>query len=251
MTGTAEVIHGRGFDAEVVRTDRRKTATVRVVEGKVSVVVPRSTSTDKLEALVSRKTRWIREKLLLHREHQPPKPKEYVSGECFTYLGRNYRLKVESGAAKSVRLKGGRLVVQVPPSVQKRDQYVQNALIEWYREHALEKLQEKVERYAKVVRVSPASVGIKTFSGRWGSCSPNGDLLFNWKVIIAPNRIVDYVVVHELCHLHHHNHSPEFWTCVERVFADYQESKEWLRVNGQRLALDSERPAARSPSPSP
>ena len=80
MTQTAEVIHGKGFDAEVIRTDRRKTATVKVVEGKVSVVVPRSTTTDRVEALVTRKTRWIREKLSLHREHLPPKPKEYVSG---------------------------------------------------------------------------------------------------------------------------------------------------------------------------
>jgi predicted metal-dependent hydrolase len=153
MSQAAEVVHGKGFDAEVIRTARRKTATVKVVEGKVSVVVPRSTSTDKVEALVSKKTRWIREKLLLHREHQPAKPKEYVSGECFSYLGRNYRLKVEAGPVQSVKLKNGRLVVQVPPSVQKRDQYVQSALTDWYRMHALERLQEKVSRYAKSGRV--------------------------------------------------------------------------------------------------
>ena len=232
-----EVIHGKGFDAEVIRTNRRKTATLKIVEGKVSVMVPKSTSKDKVEALVNRKTRWIREKLLLHREHLPPKLKEYVSGESFTYLGRNYRLKVESGTEKSVKLKNGRLVVQVPPSVQNRDRYVQSVLTDWYRAHALEKLRERVERYAKVVRVKPASVGIKSFKGRWGSCSTRGKVEFNWKIIIAPNRIVDYVVVHELCHLHHHNHSPEFWKCVEGVFPDYAESKEWLRVNGRWLEV--------------
>lgn len=232
---TAEVIHGKGFDAEVIRTERRKTATVKVVEGKVSVVVPRSTSAEKVQALVSRKTRLIREKLLLHREHQPPKSKEYVSGECFTYLGRNYRLKVESGSTKSVKLKGGSLVVQVSPSVKKREHYVQSALTDWYREHALERLQDKVERYSKLVRVSPSSVDVRSFSGRWGSCSTKGKMEFNWRVIVAPNRIVDYVVVHELCHLHHHNHSQEFWKCVERVLPDYAESKEWLRVNGRSL----------------
>ena len=237
MTGTGEVIHGKGFKVEVIRTDRRKTATVKVVDGKVSVVVPRSTSTDRVEALVTRKARWIREKLALQRAHPPPKPKEYVSGECFTYLGRNYRLKVESGPARSVKLKGGRLVMQVPPSVQKRDQYILDALTEWYREHALQKLQEKVQRYARVIRVSPSSVGIKTFSGRWGSCSTKGRMVFNWKIIIAPNHIVDDVVVHELCHLHHHNHSPEFWKCVERVFPDYGEAREWLKVNGRMLSL--------------
>ena len=201
------------------------------------MVVPKSTSKDKVEALVNRKTRWIREKLLLQQEHPPPKLKEYVSGECFTYLGRNYRLKVEPGQSKSVKLTGRRFVVQVPPSVQKREQYVQDALTEWYRAHALEKLQEKVQRYSKVVQVSPSSVGIRTFSGRWGSCSTKGNMEFNWKIIIAPNRIVDYVVVHELCHLHHHNHSPEFWKCVERVFPDYASVRSWLKENGKVLLI--------------
>jgi hypothetical protein len=237
MTVHLEFVTGSGFIAKIIRTDRRKTATVKVEEGKVSVVVPRSISDEKVETLVNQKTRWIREKLLLQREHQPLKPKEYVSGECFTYLGRDYRLKVESCPSKSVKLKNGRLVVQVPLSVQKRDQYVQNALTEWYRVHALEKLRHKVERYAKVVRVAPSSVSIKTFQGRWGSCSTKGKMEYNWKIIIAPNRIVDYVVVHELCHLHHHNHSPEFWKCVERVFPGYRECKEWLKMNGRGLAI--------------
>ena len=126
-----------------------------------------------------KKTRCIREKLLLQREHRPAKPKEYVSGECFTYLGRNYRLKLASGPSKSVKLKNGRLVVQVPMSVQKRDQYIQASLVEWYRGHALERLREKVSRYAKQVGVKPSSVGIKAFSGRWGSCNTKGDLQFN------------------------------------------------------------------------
>ncbi len=144
---------------------------------------------------------------------------------------------METGPTKSVKLNNGRLMVQLPPSVQKREQYVHNALVEWYREHALEKLQDKVDRYAKVIRVAPSSVGIKTFKSRWGSCSATGRVEFNWRVIIAPNHIVDYVVVHELAHLRHHNHSPEFWKGVERVVPDYQECREWLKVNGRRLAV--------------
>ncbi|MDA9982620.1 M48 family metallopeptidase [Gammaproteobacteria bacterium] len=237
MTVEIEFVRGKGFIAEIIRTLRKKTASVRVQEGKVSVVVPKSISMDTIDTLATKKTKWIREKLLLQREHQPTKPKEYVSGESFTYLGRNYRLKVQTGPTKSVKLKYGRLVVHVPPSVQKRDQYIQNSLTEWYREHAVKKLQEKLNRYAQVVGVTPSSVGIKTFKGRWGSCSTKGSLLFNWKVIIAPNRIVDYVVVHELCHLHEHNHSPKFWRCVERVGPDYLDCRGWLKESGRRLEI--------------
>ena len=125
----------------------------------------------------------------------------------------------------------------MPSSVQKRDQYIQNALTDWSRAHALEKLQEKVERFSTIVGVTPSSMGIKTFKGRWGSCSTKGSLLFNWKVIIAPNRIVDYVVVHELCQLHEHNHSPRFWQHVARVIPDYVECKEWLQVSGRILEM--------------
>jgi predicted metal-dependent hydrolase len=207
------------------------------VEGKVFVVVPHRTSTASIEHLVSRKMHWIREKLLLQREYQPPKTKEYVSGESFLYLGRHYRLKVVTGPGKSAKLINGRLVIQVPPSVRIRGQYIRNALEEWYRAHALEKLQNKVKRYSKVIGVNPSSVVIKSFKGRWGGCHTNGKVDFNWKIIMAPDRIVDYVVVHELCHLHHHNHSPAFWMCVEQAFGNCQNCRDWLKENGRLLDI--------------
>ena len=236
MTLQLEFVRGSGFIAEVVRTKRRKTATVRVQEGKVSVVVPESLPDTRIEALVSRKSRWIREKLRIHGNSIVVRPKEYVSGESFTYLGRNYRLKVKTAPEASVRLLGGRLVVTLPAGANRPEQ-VTKALAGWYREHAEQKLREKSERYAKIVGVAPSSVDIKAFKSRWGSCSTAGRIQFNWKIIIAPNRIVDYVVVHELCHLKQHDHSPRFWKCVERVFPDYQECRDWLKVNGRTLTL--------------
>ena len=236
MTVLLEFVKGKDFVAEIVRTDRRKTASVRVQEGKVSIVVPNDLPDVRIEEVVAKKTRWIREKLAIHRQTVPVQPKEYVSGESFTYLGRNYRLKVVAGAKKSVKLVNGRLTVTLPRN-QKTPEKVREALTQWYRDHAEQKLSEKVERYAKVIGVKPASVGIKTFKSRWGSCSTKGHVLFNWQIIIAPNRIVDYVVVHELCHLKRHDHSPEFWKCVQRAFPDYQDCKDWLKANGRKLVV--------------
>ena len=88
-----------------------------------------------------------------------------------------------------------------------------------------------------MVGVNPKSVGIKTFKSRWGSCHLSGDILYNWNIVIAPNRIVDYVVVHELCHLKQHDHSDKFWKLVGQVIPDYAECKEWLRVNGRALEV--------------
>ncbi len=236
MTFHLEFVKGKGFIAEIVRTSRRKTATVRVNDGKVSVVVPDDLPDSRIEDLLTKKTRWIKAKLLLHRQATPVTCKEYVSGESFSYLGRNYRLKLETGAAKSVKLKNGRLTVTLP-SKSRSPENISNALTSWYRAHAEQKLLEKVKRYSKIVGVHPASVSIKTFKSRWGSCSTKGDLVFNWKIIIAPNRIVDYVVVHELCHMKQHDHAPKFWKCVERVFPDYAESKAWLKENGRLLEI--------------
>ena len=236
MSASPEVIHGRGFDAEVIRTDRRKTATVKVERGRVAVVVPKATSTSRIESLIAEKTPWIKQKLLLHRQQIEVKPKEYVSGECFTYLGRNYRLKVIAGSRREVKLLNGRLVVSLPTGT-RSPEAIRAALEQWYIEHAKQKLQEKVDRYAKRLELKPAKLNVRSFKSRWGSCSVKGDLTLNWRVIIAPQRIVDYVVVHELCHLRHHDHSPQFWSSVEHVLPDYRECREWLKAHAQELVI--------------
>jgi predicted metal-dependent hydrolase len=91
--------------------------------------------------------------------------------------------------------------------------------------------------YARQIGVNPRSVGIRHFDARWGSCGAKGGVHFNWRVIMAPNRIADYMVVHELCHLRHHDHGDEFWRIVAQVLPDYVERREWLKRHGATLAL--------------
>lgn len=86
-------------------------------------------------------------------------------------------------------------------------------------------------RYAPIAGVEPTGVNFKTFKARWGSCTAKGELEFNWLIMLAPNRMVDYVVIHQLCHLIHHDHSSERWRAVMRVMPDYQLCREWLREN--------------------
>lgn len=226
-----EYIQGRGFVAEVIRTPRIKSARLQVDEGAVAIIVPLALPGARIEKLLHEKTRWIKEKLYLHQQAMPVSSKEFVSGEAFPYLGRNYRLKIESGAFQPVKLKQGRLLVTLPKDAG-TPELVRNALVRWYRLQAQQRFAEKVQRYAKVVGVTPTAVGVKTFKSRWGSCNIKGEILFHWKVIMAPHRIVDYVVVHELCHLKHHDHSAAFWKSVERVVPDYLECKEWLKMVG-------------------
>ena len=236
MTQAGEYIESSGFIAEVIRTPRIKSVDIRVDDGAVSIVVPASLDTQRISQLLTDKKQWIKAKINLHREAQPASLKKFVSGEALSYLGRNYRLKIYTGSFKPIKLMHGHLTVTVPRGKQNTDA-IRNALIHWYKEKAEAKLREKVERYIDAVGVSPKSVGIKSYKSRWGSCSASGKIDFNWKIIMAPNRIVDYVVIHELCHLKHHDHSPKFWKEVERVIPDYLACKEWLKENAGAIEI--------------
>ena len=97
------------------------------------------------------------------------------------------------------------------------------------------KTEREDRRLSKVIGVSPKSVSIKNYKSRWGSCSSNGELTYNWRIILAPHRIVDYVVVHELCHLLEHNHSPKYWKHVEHYVPNWREHRDWLRKHTTEL----------------
>ena len=230
------------FEYQVIRRQRRKTASISVKpDGSVQVMVPATLSEQKILELVNRKSLWIRGKIAEFKEIQgKSKEKEYVSGESFTYLGRNYRLKiVNSETNDGVKLMNGRFYVPVPPDRPQKlhDKVVIDRLSTWYKQHAVVRLREKTKRYASQMNVCPSFVGIKDYRSRWGGCSVDGSINYNWKIIVAPHSIVDYVVVHELCHLVHDDHSNKFWKLLETILPDYAERKEWLKVNGKGLGL--------------
>ena len=230
----SEYIDSNGIVAGVIRTNRTKSATITVEEGKVCVVVPRQLENERITKLLKDKNRWIKEKIALHRDAQPKSSKQFVSGESFSYLGRNYRLKVHQGNYLPIKLSHGRFTITLRAGADNPD-LIQDSLLSWYKQHAELKFKEKAKRYSKIIGVEFNSVALKDYKSRWGSCSVEGDITFNWKIIMAPNRIVDYVVVHELCHLIYHDHSPKFWREVERIMPNYAECKNWLKQHGASL----------------
>ena len=218
------------FPIEVIRTNRKKSASVQVVDCQVQVIIPQGLSDARIEQIVREKTSWIRDKLRKQSLMKPKKPKEYVSGEAFAYLGKNYRLKLAQGSSEAVKLTLGKLVIGA-------DADIKRELTSWYIHNAEKRLNEKVVRFAQVIGVEPKTVKVKDYKSRWGSCSSLGDISFHWAIIMAPHYIVDYVVVHELCHMIHHNHSPAFWQQVEKVLPNYSECRGWLKLNGQELKV--------------
>lgn len=227
------------FEYEVVRNNRRKTASIKVNDGKVQVIVPMDLSQDKIEGVLLQKRQWIREKIRLYQDAMPSKPKEYVAGECFTYLGKNYKLKIVPHGIGEVKLRSGYLEMCMREGFPKSrlDAFIKRQISSWYKRKADKRLKDKVKRLSISLGLEPKSVSVEDFKSRWGSCSADGDISFNWKIIIAPHHIIDYVVAHELCHMIEHNHSPAFWKHVERIIPDYKECKDWLKENGSKLTV--------------
>jgi predicted metal-dependent hydrolase len=222
---------GFPFQVEVVRTDRKRSASISLSDDLVKVTVPSTLSDNRIRDLVRKRTPWIKKKLQEYSARPIIPPREYVSGETVTYLGKNYRLKVLISDQPSIKLRRGYVEATVTKTDIDPKNTIRSLLEHWYRSLAEKRLGEKTVRLARVIGVNPASVTVKNYKSRWGSCSTKGDISYNWRIILAPHSIVDYVVVHELCHMLEHNHSSKYWNHVERHIPNWRECRKWLKHN--------------------
>ena len=227
---------------QIIRSNRKTVGLEVSIEEGVIVRAPEKISEERIKEVVKKKAEWIMRKQKRLDEIKPaPKPKEFISGERLPYLGRRYRLKVKrvDTIGVSVNLYQGKLMIDVGSDLgeYERKEIIKNKVMQWYRKHAEKQIKERVKKYQNKIGVEPNSIKIKKQKKRWGSCSSLGNLNFNWKLIMAPMRIIDYIVVHELAHLKYPNHSKEYWDLVESIIPDYEQKQEWLRINGRQLDL--------------
>ena len=228
-------MNGFEFPLEVIRSDRRKrSVSFEVRDERVTVRVPKRLSEKHLCEFIVKRTPWIIAKLKEARERPSIKPKEYVNGEAFPYFGHDYCLKIDTCDEKSVELRDGYLRIALLRTDTKPRETAQRLLESWYKDQVSAYLKEKVAQFAKVIGVSPKSIIVKSYKSRWGSCSPKGDLSFNWRLVFMPHPIIDYVVVHELCHMLELNHSKRFWQHVEHHIPNHRARRNALK---QRLPL--------------
>ena len=219
---------------------RRKTVQVSVVGGEVVVAAPTRTPKRELEAIVLKRAPWI----LRHisEDTQRPAPKRFVSGETLPYLGRNVVMVIEptNGPRPQVRFDHWRFRIEVPDTLADDDRLesIRAATIQWYRNKAAERLSELVKRWwPRLGRGEQSRVLIRDQRQRWGSCAPDGTLRFNWRTMLLKPTLIEYIVVHELAHLAHQNHSKDFWTHVAAALPDAQQRRRSLREAGRDLQL--------------
>ncbi len=211
------------------RSPRRKTLQITVErDGQLLLTVPEGVEKDAVRAFVREKRYWIYKKLAEKAELQRAIPrKEFVDGEGFLYLGRSYRLKLVSDQDEPLKLTGGRFCLRRALVNDGRGLFIR-----WYSDRGRDWLAGKVEEHAARVEAAPAGVKVQDLGYRWGSCGKGDWLYFHWKTILLPRPIAEYVVIHELVHLHHPHHTSAFWRRVERAMPDYTRRKQWLAGHG-------------------
>jgi len=240
--GTNSVRYGdTTIEYEVRRSKRRKkTVQIRVDAGTVRVAAPMRTPKSELRAIVEKRAPWILRHISEATLELPPK--KFVSGEALPYMGRDITLIVESAAlpCPEVNFDQCRFRLTVPETLEDEERYevVRGAVVRWYRERAAELMECMVEQWRpRLGDGMPPRVLIRDQRLRWGSCAPDGTLRFNWRVVMLKPSLIEYVVVHELAHLTHPNHSPSFWGLVTEVMPDAQERRARLREEGRTLPL--------------
>lgn len=214
---------------ELRRSARRRALEITVDRGgELILSAPPDVPEATLRDFVQRKRMWVYRQLALKQAQQKDAPrKAFVEGEGFLYLGRHYRLRLVPDSDAAVKLQGGRFVMPKPLARDGREH-----LIRWYAQRAKPWLWAKVQDFADRMEVQPAGLRVQDLGYRWGSCGKGAWLYFHWKTILLPARIAEYVVVHEMAHLHEPHHTPEFWRRVERAMPDLELRKQWLATHG-------------------
>ena len=216
---------------ELVRSDRRTLEIAVTAGGRIEVRAPSELPIEHIERRLRARKRWIRRRLLEHDLARPDVvPRTYTAGETHRYLGRQYRLAIESEGRVSVSLSSGRLRVSVPDP--KDAASVRRALQRWYRARAKAIFPRCLDRLLSLPGlrgVSPSVVRLLRMRARWGSCTSSGQLILNTDLVRLPVSLIDYVLAHELCHLRVRRHDARFDSLLFRVMPDW-------RARHQRLS---------------
>lgn len=210
----------------------RKTLAISVEPNlRVHVVAPPDTAPEVVAAKVRQRAPWIlRQRRELERYLPGPAPRQYVSGETHHYLGRQYRLKVTEGQPEGAKLMRGWL--HISTADKGNTAQVKQLLDSWYDTQARrvfpERLAAVLPRFQAVGVTEAPRLIIKPLEARWGSCADNGTITLNTRLVQASKPHIDYVVVHELCHLVEHNHSSRFYHLLDRMLPDWRERRQLL-----------------------
>ena len=216
---------------------RRKTISLQITKrSEIVVQAPYFTPVKEINSFIEQKHGWIQKTIQQQKEQKlTAGEKLYVSGEYFYFLGTLYPLEVffQQNLPAGLVFWNNRFYLNCEDGQEVKRNY----FIQWYKTRAGEYFTGQVEHISQRLQLRPGSIRITSARTRWGSCSPEDNLAFSFRLIMAPQNVVDYVIIHELMHIKEKNHSARFWKLLETAMPEYQIHRHWLRENGHKLVL--------------
>lgn len=223
----------------IIKSERRSFEIAVLPNGIVRIRAPKRATDHDIHRVYETKYKWIEAKLQeFQKRHPGYAERRFVSGEPFLYMGKEFKLEIVHGV-KSVRIIDNEIVVGLSRSKGYDEDRlsVEKNMKTWYRQCSESVIQSRMDHWQQIVGKVPTSVKVKEQKKRWGSCTGKNEILMNWKLIMAPLDVIDYVVVHELCHLYIRDHSPRYWELVEKHMPNWKEKRQWLKQNGHLLMM--------------
>lgn len=223
----------KDIDYALKKSDRKTTSIYIERDGSVSVLAPKPFDMEKIESVLERKRSWIYRGLAEWQDlNRTRVHREYVNGESFLYLGRNYQLKIVNDQDHPLLLKQGQFCL-CRASIENARNHFQD----FYKTKLVKRLNTTAPQYAAKMGVQIGNIKVMELKNRWGSCTSQGAINLHWKCAMLPPNVLDYVIVHELAHIKYPNHTPAFWRTVEKVLLNYENEKNWLKFNGAGMDL--------------
>jgi len=218
--------------SKIIRSKRKNIALVISHDATLIVRAPMRTPLAYIEKLVDEKFAWIEKKMREFEKRPKADKKTFEAGEEFLYLGKKYKLELTSG-----------LKIQITDDFELLFPKVflwraKTRMHDWYKKQAQKEISERTKIIAEKLSLKYSTLKISNAKTNWGSCGPKNSLNFNWRLIMAPESVVDYVIIHELMHILEKNHSRKFWDKVAVVMPDYKHERRWLRENSKVLTLE-------------
>lgn len=221
-------------------SQRRKTVQLKIISvDSLEIAAPFNTSQAYIENLLQKKAGWILTKISsLSEINLNPINKSLCDGAKILYLGRPYTLSLIPDDVKQpiITIEAKQITIHISRQTDsKKSAVLKYALKDWFIDSAAKILHDKTLLWADKIGVMPKNIRIKEQKTRWGSCSSLGTVNYNWRIVMSPPEVIDYLVVHELCHLKFLDHSPFFWNLVKQILPDFKQRRTWLRTNGKLL----------------
>jgi predicted metal-dependent hydrolase len=224
------------IEYSIIKSRRIKTSEIIVDADNVSVRSPFHKPISEIHEIVRKKAGWILKKQLEYKNQNPEimKP-NFQDSSTLPYSGKNYALKIITNyqGSEQIEFEHGEFSIYIQGKSSKKKARL--LYEEWLTETAQSFLDKKIKEYSKELSVEPNQIKLKNLRSRWGSATKDGVINLSLNLLKAPTGVIDYMILHELCHLKIKGHSHRFWDLVHRFMPDYQEKIDWLKVNGSSL----------------